>query len=324
VIIYHPNLSAPAVTKTIENGRPMNGSRDQSSMRLIGLLLCCLVSPLALGAESLFRLGVISERPDRPSETLEQYGPLKGYLDRRLSERGIRVADLVIARDIAEMARRIEQGDIDALIEGVIPTLSLQKRTGRLTPSLLIWRKGQRQYHSLFFVRRDSSINRLQDLPGKTIAFESSRSTSAYFVPLFVLRAAGLQVAPAEVDPPDPGAVRYLFAGSELNQAYWVHAGRADAGAFNDGDWERTPAPIRDELRVIDRTRPLLRWLLSFSTALEPGIRAAATEALLGMHLDPDGQEALKAAAQIARLEYLTDDDRANLAYWSRVFEDFD
>ncbi|MBN2885622.1 MAG: phosphate/phosphite/phosphonate ABC transporter substrate-binding protein [Chromatiaceae bacterium] len=287
------------------------------------LLPCILLWPPDSGADGRLRLGVVSERPDRPSEALEQYGPLNAYLERRLGDAGVRVADLVVARDLAEMAQRIEAGEVDALIEGVIPTLKLERDTQRIRPSLLVWRKGQRQYHSLFFVRRDSPITGLQDLAGKTIAFESKRSTSAYFVPLFRLRDAGLEVVPAESEAPSPEALRYHFVGSELNQAYWVHDGRADAGAFNDGDWERTPAAIREELRVIARTPPLLRWLVSFSTDLAPEIEQAVSEVLLEMHLNPEGLATLAAAARIVKLEHLTDDDRANLAYWARVFEEF-
>jgi len=288
------------------------------------LALCVLLWPCVAGADGRVRLGVVSERPDRPSEALEQYGPLNAYLERRLSPAGVQVADLVIARDLAEMARFLDAGEVDVLIEGVIPTLKLERDTQRIRPSLLVWRKGQRQYHSLFFVRRDSPITGLQDLAGRTIAFESKRSTSAYFVPLFMLRDAGLEVVPAASEAPSPGAVRYHFAGSELNQAYWVHDGRADVGAFNDGDWERTPAAIREELRVIARTPPLLRWLVSFSTELDTKTEQAVSEVLLEMHQNADGQAALAAAAHIARLEHLSDDDRANLAYWSRLFKLFD
>jgi phosphonate transport system substrate-binding protein len=70
------------------------------------------------------------------------------------------------------MSDRIARGEIDALIEGVMPTLALERQTGLLDPELLVWRKGQRQYVTVFFTRKDSSIQELQDLRGRTIAFE--------------------------------------------------------------------------------------------------------------------------------------------------------
>lgn len=291
---------------------------------LIGLTLGAGAWAHDASAESAFHLGIINERPDRPSDALKQYARLHSYLRQRLERDHIQVGDLVIAHHLNDMTSLIDRGEVDALIEGVMPTLSIQRRTQSLSPALLAWRKGQRHYHTVFFVRQDSPIDSLLALRGKTIAFESPRSTSAYFVPLETLRAEGLTVSAAEEDRLAPNTVRYVLAGSELNQAYWVSAGRADAGAFNNGDWDRVPESVRRDLRVIHRTRSLLRWLVSFSDALDPQIRAAVTDALLDMHQNPEGRAALEEAEQIARFEVLTDEDRENLAYWSKMLVDQD
>jgi phosphonate transport system substrate-binding protein len=292
---------------------------------LIGLGVCIVTgAPVAWAGDS-FRLGIINERPDRPSNALKQYGRLHAYLRQRLGRDDIPVGDLVIARDLNEMIRLIDADEVDALLEGVMPTLSIQRQTGKLSPmtlTLLTWRKGQRHYHSVFFVRRDSPIDSLQALRGTSIAFESPRSTSAYFVPLATLRAEGLTVSAAEADRPDPNRIRYVFAGSELNQAYWVSSGRADAGAFNNGDWDRVPESVRRELRIIYRTRSLPRWLLSFADALAPRIRATVTDVLLEMHQNQDGRAALEEAEHIVKFEILTEEDRENLADWSNLHAD--
>jgi phosphonate transport system substrate-binding protein len=217
------------------------------------------------------------------------------------------------------MANQIASGEVDALIEGVMPTLIIEQRTQRITPDLVVWRKGQRQYHSVFFVRHDSPVTHLQELRGRTIVFEAPRSTSAYHVPRATLRSEGLTLVADEATESGPEAVRYLFAGSELNQAYWVHRGIAEAGAFNDGDWERVPDTIRKDLRIIHSTRPLLRWLIAFASDLDPGVRAAVSEALTAAHQDEVGRAALQAASGIARFEHLSDADRADLAYWRTV-----
>jgi phosphonate transport system substrate-binding protein len=156
----------------------------------------------------------------------------------------------------------------------------------------------------------------LDDLLGRTLAFEAPRSTSAYYVPSAALLRLGLPLVPRETAALKPDAVNYVFAGSELNQAYWVQRGEVDAGVFNDGDWRRTPASLRRELRIIHRTRPLLRWLFSLRTGLAPRVRNAVLGAMTHMHDNPQGRQALQAAARIARFEPLTADDRADLADW--------
>ncbi|NBC49156.1 MAG: PhnD/SsuA/transferrin family substrate-binding protein [Gammaproteobacteria bacterium] len=287
---------------------------------LIGLTLCWPV----LALEPL-RLGVINERPDRPAYALGLYGPLNAYLDAQLRPLGQRMGDLVIARSLDEMAVRISDGTVDLLLEGVMPTLKLRRKTGRIDVHLLVWRKGQRQYHTVFFARRESSIQRIEQLRGKVVVFESPRSTSAYDVPRAALIEAGLEFAEQPgadtAGAVDGDRVRFLFAGSELNQAYWVHAGRAHAGAFNNGDWERTPEAIKPELRIFHRTRPILRWLFSFAGPVDPALRAQLVEILNGMHQDPEGRAALAAASRIAKFEPLTSADRANLTYWDEALE---
>lgn len=290
--------------------------------RATNLLLLLLGSTLAWSgdADELFRLGIINERLDRPSLSLEQYGAFQSYLESRLAGSGIRVGDLVITRSLDEMNEQIKAGAVDALIEGVMPTLKLQRQTGQLDIRLLVWRKGKRKYHTVFFTRHESRIQQIKDLGGKTIAFESARSTSAYDIPRAALMEAGLRVAAKEGSqssmPGDSNLVRFVFAGSELNQAYWVHANRVDAGAFNNGDWDRVPDSIRSDLRVFHRTPQVLRWLFSFARSIDPQVRRSIEDVLVTMHRDPEGQAALQAASGIARMERLTNEDRTNLDYW--------
>ncbi len=286
---------------------------------LLWLLGLCI--PVQGAAALPFRLGVINELPDKPDHALRQYDRLHTYLERELAAKGIATGRLVIARSINEMANLVANGEVSAVIEGVMPTLVIARRSGGFEPALLAWRKGQRQYHSVFFARRDSGIRSLADLKGRTIAFEAPRSTSAFFVPRATLLAEGIGLAAVDNTAAAPDVVHYLFAGSELNQAYWVHRGRADAGAFNDGDWERVPETIRGDLEIIHRTRPLLRWLVSFTGAVDPAVRAAVIEALFNAEADELGSLALEDAARIKKFERLTDEDRENLAYWSEVLD---
>lgn len=289
-------------------------------IRLLTLMLTTLAAGHAVAAPG-FSLGVINERPDNPEAALAMYAPIHGHLAATLAPAGVRLEPLVVARSLDEMASLIRDGAVDGLLESVMATLELDRRGLRLQPSLVGWRKGQRQYHSVFFVRRDDDIHALDDLRGRTIAFESARSTSAYFVPRITLQAAGLEPEPAADGGSD--SVRYLFAGSEANQGYWVERGKVDAGAFNDGDWERLPAQVRADLRIIHRTPPILRFLLSFHADVAPATRQRVAEALIAMEHSEAGRDALAAAARISRFERLTADDRASLAHWRDLLERF-
>lgn len=173
-----------------------------------------------------FTLGVINERPTEPDFALAQYSKLRDYLNTHLQEAGIRVAPLAITRDVPEMADQLAAQKVDALIDGVFPTLDIERRIGRLRTTLLVWRKGQREYHTVFFSRSEGPVATLTDLPGRVLVFETHRSTSAHAIPKAYLRQQGFIVVPADQTSPPANAFRYVFAGAELNQAYWVLHGK--------------------------------------------------------------------------------------------------
>lgn len=283
----------------------------------------CLWATLAVAAQAdetrQFRLGVITERIDEPDHALLQYSQLNDYLRDQLQAHDIAVGPLVIARDVADLSEKIIANQVDGVIEGVFPTLRIQQQTDLLQLSLLAWRKGQREYYTVFFSRKDSPVATLEDLPGHRLVFEAPRSTSAYAIPKGYLRQQGYTLIPDEQANADAEAIRYVFSGAEVNQAYWVLYGKGDAGAFNDGDWQRLAPGVQEQLRIFARTPPVLRWLLSFRDGTAPEVRAAVEETVLRMHEDPVGMEALRAASNIKRFEALNAEDFANLAAWRDV-----
>jgi phosphonate transport system substrate-binding protein len=264
-------------------------------------------------ARPTLRLGVVAEEQNEPDRMLRVFGDLLARLRERLSPRGVDVGGLVVARDVDDLSQRIARGEADIVIETVFPTLMLQERSGALTPGLVVVRRGQREYHSVFFTRKEAPIRTLADLRGRTLVLQVVRSTSAFALPKAELERAGLSVGPADDSTAGRRDVRYVLALSEINQAVWVLHGRGDAGAFNDSNWAALPEKIRSQLRIFHETRPIVRGLLSFRTGLDPRVRRAAEEVLVTLDSDEAGRAALDAAAGITRLEPLTAADRQEL-----------
>jgi phosphonate transport system substrate-binding protein len=263
------------------------------------------------------RFGVIAEEANEPDHMLRVFADLLAEMRKRLAPAGIGVAPLVIARDLSDLSLRLKQGTVDMVIESVFPTLELQERSGHaLAPEFLVIRREQREYHSVFFARRDGGIKSLDDLRGKTLVLQAERSTSAFAVPRAELARRGIALVPSGQTARGRGSVFYLLAGAELNQAIWVLDGKGDAGAFNNSDWARLPEKVRNELVIFHETRPLLRGTLSLRVGLDPAIRRASEDVLLSLHKDPAGQNALASAAGITRFERLTPKDLAEIGEW--------
>jgi phosphonate transport system substrate-binding protein len=259
----------------------------------------------AYGGERPLRLGLIS---DNPEARIKEYMPLMNNAAARLKEFGIKEARILVAKDIDEMLKKIERNEVDIVFESAFSTVEMQDKAA-MTPAMLVWRKGVREYKTLFFVRKESPAKSLSDLKGRTIVFEDPKSTSAYAIPKAALKRRGLTVLPLSEKKELKDAVRYLFAGEELNQAFFVIQKRADAGAFNTNDWNELSEKVRAELRIIHETEPMPRYIASFHPRLPERLRKAIEAVFEGMDKNPEGKDLLKRASRITKIERLTDAD---------------
>ena len=271
------------------------------------------------GAPVPLRFGVIAEDQGEPDRMLRAYGGMIARLRERLAPANVRVDDLVIARDLDDLSQRLARGDVDMVVETAFPTLVLKERSRCLDPALVVVRRGQREYRSVFFTRKEEPIRALADLRGRTLVLQALRSTSAFALPKAELERAGLAVVPADESRAARGSVRYVLALSEINQAIWVLHDRGDAGAFNEGDWAALPEKIRSQLRVFHETRPLVRGLLSFRVGFDPKARRAAEAVLLALDGDAAGRAALALASGVTRFERLTATDRREFQAWAPI-----
>lgn len=284
-------------------------------------ILCAMEEP-ALAQRSKLRFGVIAQQAHEPDRMLRVYADLLTELGRLLSPRGIEVAPLVIARDLPDLSRLLGRGEVDMVAETVFVTLDLQQEPSvSVEPRLAIVRREQREYHTVFFTTKDTGIKTLEQLRGRTLVLQAERSTSAFAVPRAELARHGIPLVPAGQPRAPKNAAYFVLAGAELNQAFWVLYGRGNAGAFNEGDWERLPRKIKDGLVVFHETRPLLRGLVSFRSGLAASTRDAVERALIELHNDEPGREALRKADGISRFDRLTPKDQAGLDDWKRALQ---
>ncbi|MGY0556456.1 MULTISPECIES: phosphate/phosphite/phosphonate ABC transporter substrate-binding protein [unclassified Lysobacter] len=254
----------------------------------------CALSP-AMADDGVLVLGRIS---DDPATHYEQLKPLLDYVVPRMADVGIREGSVLMARDAQQMASYMRRGRVDWVTETAGSGMLLRERAGA-QPLVLTERGGHSQYHSVFFVRRDSGITGLDGLRGHCIAFQRPSSTSAYFVPAGELLGLGitLEILLSPTDSIDSDALGYLFARSERNIATWVHKRVVDAGVMSNLDWdnpERMPKAFRRDLLVIGRTPDYPRAVEMLRPDMDPAVRARLKEVLLGAASDPSASAALR------------------------------
>lgn len=261
------------------------------------LSLACGSVPVDAHAETspVLVLGRIS---DDPKAHYDQLKPLLDYVVPRMHDVGIRRGEILMAPDAQRMASYLRRGRVDWITETAGNAMLMQRRGGA-HPLLLTERGGARDYHTVFFVRRDSPVQRLEQLRGRTLALQSPWSTSAYLVPLMTLLGAHLrpEILMSPHDVPAPDAVGYLLVRTETNIAAFVHKRLADAGAFSDQDWadaHAVPDAFRRDFRILHASAPVPRALEMVRAGMDPAVERRLGEVLRQAASDPQAAPALR------------------------------
>jgi phosphonate transport system substrate-binding protein len=284
---------------------------------LLALFALTSLAPGTASADGQRHILVLGRISDDPRIHYEQLKPLLDYVVPRMGDVGIREGRVLMARDAQQMASYLRRGQVDWVTETAGTGMLLQERSGA-QPLLLTERDGAARYRTVFFVRRDSGLDALEDLRGRSVAFQNNASTSAYFIPAIELlrRSMSLSLLLSPMDKPSGGTVGYVFARSELNIGAWVHKRLVDAGTMSDLDWNnpaRVPASYRKDLEVIHISEPVPRALEMVRADLDPKVRARLREVLIEAAGDPAAREALEYFFHTTRFMPIDDEARKAL-----------
>lgn len=262
---------------------------------------------------------------DDPKAHYEQLRPLLDYVVPRMRDVGITEGRILMARDAAQMTSYLRRGRVDWVTETAASAMLFERRAAART-LLLTERNGVSRYRTLFFVRDDSPVRSLDDMRGRSVAFQRRASTSAYFVPAHELLVRGLRLevllSPKDVPPSD--SVGYLFGRSENNLSHWVHKRLVDAAAMSNLDWARpdaVPDSLRDDLRIVHETPAFPRALEMVRGDLDPAVAARLREVLLEASSDPGAKAALRHFFGTTRFLELGADDEVGLEFMRGVVD---
>jgi phosphonate transport system substrate-binding protein len=289
---------------------------------LLLVLLSCAIGQAAwaqspAASEDDASVLVLGRVSDDPKSHYDQLKPLLDYVVPRMAGVGIRSGRILMARDLQQMASYMRRGRVDLITETSGNAVLLERRAGARTV-LVAERDGAVRYRGVVVVRRDSPIRSLQDLAGRSVAFQSPYSTSAYYLPaaMFLQAGLGMELLLSPMDKPPSGSVGYLFARTELNITTWVHKRLVDAGVLSNLDWanpQRVPPSFARDFRIIAETDDVPRALVLTRAGMEPAVEQRLREVLLEASTDPDAGEVLRRFIATSRFLPVSAEDRRAL-----------
>jgi phosphonate transport system substrate-binding protein len=250
-------------------------------------------------------LGIVSDMNQQ--EIAEHFNDFVHYIARKLSSASDIEGKVVIAPTLSELAKLLEGKQVDFYMESPYPTYVINNVYGAAKLLLRRWKGGMSEYRSVIFTKRNSETKRLEDLRGKTIAFEDSESTSGYFLPKLFLLRWGFKLAEKSQLGANASSteIGFIFAHSQERLVDLVLTKQAAAGAFSNDDYAALDEKKRSDISILAQTEMLPRHLLSVRRDLAPALADRLEEILLSMHEDPEGRRILQKADGTTKFDML-------------------
>jgi phosphonate transport system substrate-binding protein len=239
-------------------------------------------------------LGLVA--PTNQKEIEEHFRDFVRYVARKLSSAPPIEGRIVVAPTQSALANLLTERKVDFYLESPYPTYLINNVYGAGKLLLRRWKGGMAEYHALIFTSKGGEIKRLEDLRGKTIAFEDPGSTSGHFLPKFFFSRKGFKLSEkTKIEPNVPaGEVGYIFVYSQKKLVDLVLTKQVAAGAFSNDDYAALDEKKKSEITILAETDRLPRHLVSVRKDLAPALATRLEKILLSMDKDPEGRRILQ------------------------------
>jgi len=251
--------------------------------------LSLAVAGLALAAAPAFAQDWKAKYPELvfaiiPSENAsgvtERYTPFVQYLAKEL---GTKVT-LRIANDYAAIIEGQRTGNIHIASYGP-SSFARARMTGAKVDAFAIETNldGTKGYHSVFYVKKDSPYQKVEDLKGKNLGLVDPNSTSGNNVPRFALNGMKIE--------PESFFSKVVYTGSHENAIIALQQGTVDVAAnwWNDEQESNLQRMARknmakaDDFRIIYKSEQIVNSPMAYLTDMPEELKAKIRDAVLNL-----------------------------------------
>ena len=217
---------------------------------------------------------------ENASGVVERYTPFVNYLAKEL---GTKVT-LRIANDYAAIIEGQRAGNIHIGMYGPA-SFARARMTGAKVDAFAIETNidGTKGYHSVFYVKKDSPYQKVEDLKGKNLGLVDPNSTSGNNVPRFVLNGMKIE--------PETFFSKVVYTGSHENAIIALQQGTVDIAAnwWNDEQESNLLRMARknmvkaEDFRIIYKSEQIVNSPMAYLTTLPEALRAKIRDAVLNI-----------------------------------------
>ncbi len=217
---------------------------------------------------------------ENASGVTERYGPFVAYLS---TELGTKVT-LRIANDYAAIIEGQRAGNIHIASYGP-SSFARARMTGAKVDAFAIETNldGTKGYHSVFYVKKDSPYQKVEDLKGKNLGLVDPNSTSGNNVPRFALN--GMKI------DPETFFGKVVYTGSHENAIIALQQGTVDVAAnwWNDEQESNLQRMARknmakaEDFRIIFKSEQIVNSPMAYLSDLPAELKTKIRDAVLNI-----------------------------------------
>ncbi len=258
---------------------------DRRSVLLAGLSAVAMSAGSGIASAQKPGLVLAFIPQENPEKLL---GDIKAFAPWLSKQVGVPVRGFVTS-DHAAAVEALRNGDADVSFMGALPYVLANREVGATVLLAEVYR-GAPVYTGRIFVRRDSGIEKLDSLRGKSIAFADPISESGYMYPLDIFAEAGLLQRGQ-----DPKAFfgKVYFAGGYQQAIQAMAAGLVDAAGVSQYADLLLPSEQQVAIKWIAESKPIPSHTVIARKDLEPALQAKFVAAMLKLN-EPEHRSLLK------------------------------
>ena len=268
----------------------------------IVFLVLNLVSFQAYAEETTVTFGILTKTNAlSPSAIKAGIKPFENYLKSKLK---INVVIKVLP-DLESLETSFKNGSIEWAYASNLEYIRIKNKID-VTPVVKIIRGNTDKYNAIILVRKDSNINNIDELKGKTFAYSSKNSSHGFLYPSFLVKSKFNESF-------DSFFGKIILTKKDIDGIYSVYYKQADVTSSSDASYEiisELSPRINRNLKIISTSEPMIFGSVFYydKNIKDKSLIKRVKQILLDMDKVPEGSQTLMSLKMSAWTEH-TDAD---------------
>ncbi len=231
-------------------------------------------------------------------EMHKMFDPLAEYLTKETGEK----VTIELTKDFDAYKDAVKAGQFDLGFSNPIIYVQLKQSLALVPLALSAEKKAGTKFRGVIIARKDSGIEKVQDLKGKKLIFVDEDSAAGYIFQMLLLSKAGMDV--------NKDFTRLPFAKKHDNVTMAVYNKAADAGGIREDDLDKMKDKVDlSAIRIVAYTDYFPNWPVYATPKLNKNTTEKIRAALMKLKPNDAGSDAVVGAANLAGFAAIADKD---------------